>query len=277
MASPSSLPRKHAAQKEVRTIAIGILLILLIGIYFFGKSVWQERKQSQAEYQKLAGGTEEVSYPTLTPESVQKMMSTPNEKFTVIDIRPRAEYSLSHLPNALSYPNEDITAVNLPDTKIIIVGSESDETLNNKLARYLTDKGANFAFLKGGLSAWTSLNHQVVTTGNPGSFVDQSKIKYVSTDDLKKRFQAGENIFILDVQPANNFRQKHLTGAVNIPLNELERRIQELPSGQKMVIYGTNEAEAFQAGITLFDLNVFGAEVITGDQVLNSGLFTEGQ
>ncbi len=266
------------SKKEVQIIAIGILLITLVGVYFFGRTLWQSEQRDKAEYQSLVGKETSAEYPTLTPESLQKMVSTPGEKFMVIDIRPRDAYTLSHIPNALSYPDETLKTMTLPAAnKVIIVGSETDEGLNNEMARYLNQQGVNFAFLKGGHTAWSALNQQVVTTGNPGSFVDQSKIQYISTDDLKKRFQAGEKIFVLDVQPAENFKTKHLQGAVNIPLPELESRIGELPSGQKIVIYGTNEAQAFQAGVTLFDLNIFGAEVITGDQVLNSGLFTEGQ
>lgn len=277
MNSPSPTPGEQTSQKEVRVLAVGILLILLVGIYFFGRAFWQNQQRDSTDYQNLVGESQEATYPTITSESLQKMMATPGEKFTIIDVRPREAYALSHLPNALSYPNEDITTITLPATKIIIIGSETDENLNNVLAGYLTEKDVNFAFLKGGHSTWSASNNQVVTTGNPSSFVDQSKIKYISTDDLKKRFQAGENIFVLDVQSPENFRRKHLTGAVNIPINELEGRIGELPSGQKIIVYGTSEAEAFQAGVILFDLNIFGAEVVTGEQILESGLFTEGQ
>lgn len=269
---------KHSPKNDVKVIAIGILLVVLVGVYFFGRTLWQDKQRSESDYQNLLGSTEEQEYPTITPESVQKMISTPSEKFTLVDIRSREAYALSHIPNALSYPDTTISTVNLPVTnKLIIVGHETDEQLNNEVADYLNSKGYNFAFMKGGHTAWTNLNNQVVTTGDPSSFVDQSKIKYITTEDLKKRFQANEKIFVLDVQSKEGFAKKHLKDAKNIPVNELESRIAELPSGQKIVVYGTNEAEAFRAGVILFDLNIFGAEVVSGDQVLDSGLFTEGQ
>lgn len=274
--TPPAPPSKP--HKEVQIIAIGIALIILVGIYFFGRTWWQDEKREQADYQSLVTGAEEASYPTITPESLQKMLATPGEKFVVIDIRAREDYTLSHIPNALSYPDTTVTTVNLPlDKKLIIIGSETDVNLNEQIAKYLNEKGANFAFLKGGYSTWTSLNSAVVTTGDQTSFVDQSKIEFVTTEELKKRFQAGEQFFILDVQSKENYQVKHLKDAVNIPLTELESRINEVPSGRKIIVYGTNEAESFQGGITLFDLNRFGAEVIAGSQVLNSGLFTEGQ
>lgn len=269
---------QHSPQNDVKIIAIGILLVVLVGVYFFGRTLWQDKQRQESDYQSLVGKSQEQDYPTITPESFQKMMGTPSEKFTLIDIRSREAYTLSHIPNALSYPDASINTINLPVTnKIIVVGNETDEQLNNEVADYLNSKGYNFAFIKGGHSAWTNLNNQVVTTGDPSSFVDQSKIKYITTEDLKKRFQANEKIFVLDVQPKEGFAKKHLKDAKNIPVSELENRIAELPGGQKIVVYGTNEAEAFRAGVILFDLNIFGAEVVSGDQVLDSGLFTEGQ
>ena len=275
----TSRPVRPASRQDVKIIAIGILLILLIGAYFLGRTLWQDRLLNEAAYQNLIGdGTEEPTYPTITPESLQKMTTTPNEQFTIIDIRPREDYMLSHIPNSLSYPDTSLTTAKLPNTnKVIVIGNEEDETLNTEIAHFLEEQNISFAFLKGGHTAWTQRNQPVVTTGNPGSFVDQSKIKYVSPEDLKKRFQAGENIFVLDVQSRESYQAKHLKDAKNIPLEELESRIGELPRGQKIVVYGTQETQSFQAGIILFDLNVFGAEVISGDQVLNSGLFTEGQ
>lgn len=274
----NTAPTKETSRKEVKIIAIGILLITLVGIYFFGRTWWQDKERDDAAYQNLIGESSTTDYPTITPESFQKMMATPGEKFMLIDIRPREAYTISHIPNALSYPDTSITTITLPTTtKVILIGSETDASLNTEIASYLNEKGISFAFIKGGHSAWSSLHQPTVTTGNPGSFVDQSKITYVSTDELKKRFQEGEKIFVLDVQPKEAFQKKHLKDAVNIPVSELESRIGELPGGQKIVVYGTNEAEAFQAGVILFDLNMFGTEVISGDQVLDSGLFTEGQ
>lgn len=271
----SSNPKSH---QEVQIIAIGILLILLVGVYFFGRAFWKGEKRSEAEYQSIVSDNQESTYPTITPESLQKIVSTPGEKYTLIDIRPREEYTLSHIANSLSYPDDTITSVDFPtNNKVIVIGNESDESINTNVAKYLSDKDISFAFLKGGHSGWVSINSSVVTTGDPGSFVDQSKIKYITSELVKTRFQNGERFFVLDIQPAESYRTKHLKDAVNIPLTELEGRIAEVPSGQKILVYGRNEAEAFQAGVTLFDLNIFGVEVLSGDQVLNSGLFTEGQ
>jgi rhodanese-related sulfurtransferase len=273
------MTEKTKNHSETKIIAIGLLLILLIGIYFFGQTWWRNKKADEKAYTALATEASLENYPTITPESLQKIIRSPEEKFTLIDIRPAAEYELSHIPNSLSYPDKALLAVNLKTIqKVIIVGDDINEGVNLSVAKFLDEQKIPYAFLKGGHTAWVALNEQVITTGDPNSFVDQSKVQYISPEDLKKRFIDGEKFFVLDVQPKEKFIQRHLRESVNIPLLELENRIGEIPTGKKIIVYGQNDTESFQAGITLFDLNIFSALAVSGNNVLapESGLFTEG-
>ena len=54
--------------------------------------------------------------------------------------------------------------------------------------------------------------------------------------ELLERARAGL-VTVLDVRPPEEFAAGHLPGAVNIPLKELEQRIQELPQHQEIVAY----------------------------------------
>jgi rhodanese-related sulfurtransferase len=159
------------------------------------------------------------------------------------------------------------------------VGDDTNEGVNLAVAQFLEEQKIPYAFLQGGHAAWVALHEQVITTGDPNSFVDQSKVQYITPEELKKRFVEGEKFFVLDVQPKEKFEKKHLKEAVNIPLFELENRIKEVPTGKKIIVYGQTDTESFQAGITLFDLNVFSALVISGNNILapESGLFTEAR
>ncbi len=44
-------------------------------------------------------------------------------------------------------------------------------------------------------------------------------------------------VTVVDVRPTEEFAAGHVPGAVNIPLKELEQRLQELPRGQEVVAY----------------------------------------
>ena len=67
---------------------------------------------------------------------------------------------------------------------------------------------------------------------------------YLGADDteqvdlvvLLRRAEAGE-IVVLDVRPVPEYAAAHLPGAVNIPLEQLEDRLAELPADREVVAY----------------------------------------
>jgi phage shock protein E len=44
-------------------------------------------------------------------------------------------------------------------------------------------------------------------------------------------------IVLLDVRTPDEYRQAHLHGSLSIPLGELERRLQEIPTGRPVLVY----------------------------------------
>ncbi len=53
---------------------------------------------------------------------------------------------------------------------------------------------------------------------------------------LSKAARAGR-VTVLDVRPAEEYRAGHLPAAVSLPLDELERRLAEIPRGRTVVAY----------------------------------------
>lgn len=53
---------------------------------------------------------------------------------------------------------------------------------------------------------------------------------------LLASLQRGD-VVLLDVRPGEEYAHGHVPGAVNIPLEELEQRLDELPAGQEVVAY----------------------------------------
>ena len=52
---------------------------------------------------------------------------------------------------------------------------------------------------------------------------------------LKKKLDAGENVFVLDVREPNEYQINRIAGSTLIPLGELPRRYQELPRDREIV------------------------------------------
>ena len=62
------------------------------------------------------------------------------------------------------------------------------------------------------------------------------ELEPVSRKELARRLKAGD-VVVLDVRPQDEFALGHLPGAVNIPVDELKRRLAEIPKNQEIVAY----------------------------------------
>lgn len=65
---------------------------------------------------------------------------------------------------------------------------------------------------------------------------DADSIEGISRAELVERVASG-NVVLLDVRPAEEFEYGHLPQALNIPFDELETRLNELPKDKEILAY----------------------------------------
>jgi rhodanese-related sulfurtransferase len=65
----------------------------------------------------------------------------------------------------------------------------------------------------------------------------RDELEPVTRAELARRIQAGDEIVVLDVRPADEHGTGHVPGAVSIPIGELRRRLRELPPDREVVAY----------------------------------------
>lgn len=65
---------------------------------------------------------------------------------------------------------------------------------------------------------------------------DRSQLATISREQLMARMRDGE-VVVLDVRPPAEYAAGHLPDAVNVPPEELEARLADLPAGQPIVAY----------------------------------------
>jgi len=63
-----------------------------------------------------------------------------------------------------------------------------------------------------------------------------SEVESIGRDELRRRLAAGQ-VTVLDVRPAEEYTAGHVPGAVNIPVDELADRLDELPGDVEVVAY----------------------------------------
>lgn len=62
------------------------------------------------------------------------------------------------------------------------------------------------------------------------------EVEAISREELVKRLASGDAVLI-DVRPEKEFEAGHIEGARSVPLEELERRLAELPADREVVAY----------------------------------------
>jgi 3-mercaptopyruvate sulfurtransferase SseA len=65
----------------------------------------------------------------------------------------------------------------------------------------------------------------------------QTEVKRMLSKDLKGLLDKGVTVVIVDVRSADDYKNQHITGAISVPLNEVESRLIKLPPETNIVFY----------------------------------------
>jgi len=73
-----------------------------------------------------------------------------------------------------------------------------------------------------------------------GYFNDRDSLEAVSRSELLRRSKDGL-VTVLDVRPSEEYEVGHIPGALNVPLDEIEGHLANLPEGQEFIAYCRGE------------------------------------
>lgn len=255
-------------RKNIQALASGMLLIVFVGVFFIAKSL---RTPSNPDGMiAFDDQNTPTTKKTLSASELQRKMVI-QDKILMADVRSADDYNKKHIPKSRSYPRENIANVNLEkDTLLVIIASKNDTLTEETVTNILKEKGIDYIFLADGFEEWDSKGYPVISEGDPRDFVDQSKVTYITADRLAPLLTSANNFYLIDVQKPENYNKKHIDGAINIPLAELEKRANEIPSGKQIIVYGANELESFRGGTRLFDLNTYSVQTLRGNNHLRA-------
>jgi phage shock protein E len=68
-------------------------------------------------------------------------------------------------------------------------------------------------------------------------FFNTSRCQDIGPDELTEKIKSGEDFFLLDVRTPAEYAAQAIEGSSLIPLQDLERRIDELPRDKEIVVY----------------------------------------
>jgi len=73
-------------------------------------------------------------------------------------------------------------------------------------------------------------------TTTPGSIAPSDGVKRITTIELRDALAKGAAI-VVDVRPADAYRQSHIKGSISIPQEQVQARLSELPRDKMIVTY----------------------------------------
>ncbi|WP_224281781.1 metalloregulator ArsR/SmtB family transcription factor [Streptomyces sp. LS1784] len=82
--------------------------------------------------------------------------------------------------------------------------------------------------------------HQAAVPPALDAYLGEDGAQEVGNEELRARAEAGE-VLVLDVRPVEEYLAGHIPGALNIPVDELAERLDELPADTEVVVYCRGE------------------------------------
>lgn len=92
------------------------------------------------------------------------------------------------------------------------------------------------AYLLSVLTQYAEHNRAEILSLVAGSATTQEDTEAISREELLSRLKEGD-VVLLDVRPEEEYALGHLPGAINIPLEDLESRLADLPPDQEIIAY----------------------------------------
>jgi glyoxylase-like metal-dependent hydrolase (beta-lactamase superfamily II)/rhodanese-related sulfurtransferase len=148
----------------------------------------------------------------------------------VLDTRNASDFAEGFIPNSVNIGLEGSFAQwvgeMIPDVKqplLLVTYPDKEEEAVTRLSRVGYDN--TLGFLKGGFDSWKNSGKDFETT------------QRITPEELEKRVNSNQKPMIIDVRKKSEFHSEHVIDAVNIPLNEINRHLAEIPKDKPFVLH----------------------------------------
>jgi hydroxyacylglutathione hydrolase len=189
---------------------------------YFPENVRLNKEGSQALEKVMAG-----AYRPMGTQDIQQLMT--HGDALLLDVRSPDEFGDGHIPGSLfigldgsfaPWVGELIRDVHRSIVLIAPQGREKEAI--TRLARVGFDH--ILGFLEGGMASW-------MQAGLPCQ-----KIRSVQAEELARSEREGKTL-VVDVRKNGEYTSEHMRDAVNVPLSELQQRMNELPKDRPFYLH----------------------------------------
>ncbi|MGN6396598.1 MAG: MBL fold metallo-hydrolase [Mucilaginibacter sp.] len=148
----------------------------------------------------------------------------------LLDTRDAEVFARSFIPNSINIGIDGNFApwvgALIPDIEqpiLLITDKGREEEVVTRLARVGFDHTAGY--LEGGIEAWSAAGKET------------DHIRSVSADELAQELNSGRPLHLLDVRKASEYMAEHVTGAVNLPLDDINSHMADIDKDETYYVH----------------------------------------
>ena len=192
-----------------------------------------------------------------------------NPQHVILDVRGKAASGQAHIPGAVAMPTADLQAMTqkfiaekqiaqLPgvaDQRAPIIVYADSHTSREALLAYKELRSWGYGkttILNGGFTNWQakSLPTEGGAAAAQAKYIKKLAPGAIATEEFVALHKAG-SVVLIDVRTDQEATTGVISGALHMPLEQLEDRLAELPAGKEVLIYCANGIRAEMAHQTL--------------------------
>ncbi len=164
----------------------------------------------------------------LTPEAFEQTVE--QEDALMLDVRSEEDFVQGHIPGSIFIGLDGNFApwvgALIPDLMqpiVLIVPEGREEEAVTRLSRVGYDN--TLGFLKGGIEAWQAAGKEI------------DSVNRIDASQFAKDYQEGKVEQLLDVRKPTEYLSQHVVGAINVPLDYLNRNMDKLNPNQTYYLH----------------------------------------
>lgn len=194
--------------------------------------------------------------PTITSEQLHARLAD-RQPTVILDVRERNEYDEVHIAGAVWFPKSRFDRDD-PQIRTVIDSLAGDDFIvvhcgAGHRSSYVTRKlrGAGYdAHNLDGISFWIAKGYPVVR-GPKGPPSSEPAIIHLE-EAYQHYYLLFEDVVWIDVREACDYAAGHITGAISIPLSDLEDNLHRIPRDREIVLYcqGTTHGRSCTASLS---------------------------
>jgi thiosulfate sulfurtransferase len=243
--------------KNQKALLFGFFLIILVILIFVFKDYFANKRNAKPDNPSITNQKNQPKLLSIKDTELSGMLLA-RKSPAILDIRDPLSFQAEHIIDSQNVSGDDLSNIlaDADKNKSYVIVDYTGENSVVNLPENLKN-ATNIFLLSGGFQGWKNNQNRTISRGDPNSFSDQSKVSYIKNDDLKKMIdEDAPNLYIIDARDSGFYSGGHIKNAMNIFLEDIEKRRKEIPLGKKIVVYGQDGLGGFQAAARLFDLGV---------------------